>query len=58
MRVSGKALEEIEAALHEYEREIQSSRTMAESTKRTYLLHSTNFVRWLKGDFVPGVRNE
>ena len=31
---------------------------LTESTTRTYLLHAYNFVKWCKGDFVPGGRNE
>ena len=56
MRVSQKALEEIEEALRLYEREVQA-KDMTTSTKKTYLLHSTNFVRWRKGEFEPGARN-
>jgi hypothetical protein len=29
---------------------------MTPSTKHTYMLHSENFVKWLKGDVVPGAR--
>lgn len=55
MKVSSKTLQEIEAALREYEREVQVS-NMTPFTKHTYLLHSENFVKWLKGEFVPGGR--
>lgn len=57
MHVSNKALQEIEAALREYEEEVRASK-MTSSTKHTYLLHSANFVKWLKGAFVPGGRKE
>ena len=57
MHVSSKALEEIEAALREYEREVESS-NMTPSTKHTYMLHSENFVKWLKDEFVPGLRKQ
>jgi hypothetical protein len=57
MRISSKALQEVEEALKQYEKEVQSSK-MEPSTKRTYLLHSNNFVRWLKDDFVPGGRKQ
>ena len=57
MHVSSKALQEIETALREYEREVQASK-MTPSTKHTYLLHTENFVKWLKGDFVPGARKQ
>jgi Tfp pilus assembly protein PilX len=55
MRVSSEALQEIEAALREYEQEVESS-NMTPATQHTYLLHSENFVKWLKGEFVPGAR--
>ena len=55
MRVSNEALQEIEAALREYEQEVESS-NMSPATQHTYLLHSENFVKWLKGEFVPGAR--
>lgn len=57
MHVSNKALQEIEAALREYARQVEVS-NMTSSTKHTYLLHSANFVKWLKGEFVPGGRKE
>jgi hypothetical protein len=57
MHVSSKTLEEVEAAYREYEHEVHASKMKA-STKRTYLLHSENFVRWLKGEFTPGRRAE
>lgn len=31
---------------------------MTPSTKHTYLLHSESFVKWLKGDFTSGARNQ
>lgn len=31
---------------------------LAPSTKRTYSLHAENFVRWIEGDFEPGVLNK
>lgn len=57
MRVSSKTLQEIEAAFREYEREVEST-NITPSTKQTYLLHSENFVKWLKGEFVPGGRKK
>ncbi len=57
MHVSSKTLEEVEAAYREYEHEVHASKMKA-STKPTYLLHSENFVRLLKGEFTPGRRAE
>ena len=31
---------------------------LQENTLNTYLTHSTNFVRWCKGDFIPGQKNQ
>ena len=56
MHVSHKALQEVEEALRVYQNEVESSKSLAHSTKRTYLSHSAEFVRWLKGDFVPGAK--
>ena len=39
MKVSSKTLQEVEAALREYEKEVQAS-NLTPSTKHTYLLHS------------------
>ena len=55
MRVSGKTLQEVEAAPREYEEVVQSS-NLTPSTKRTYMPHSEDFVKWLKGDSEPGAR--
>lgn len=57
MYISEDTLREVEDALHEYEKEVHSSE-MTDSTKRTYLLHTRNFVRWLQGEFVPGARKD
>ena len=57
MQISRPALQEVEEALRKYEQEVGAS-NMTASTKRTYLLHSNNFVRWLKDDFVPGGQKE
>jgi Tfp pilus assembly protein PilX len=39
MKVGSKTLQEVEAALREYEKEVQAS-NLTPSTKHTYLLHS------------------
>lgn len=54
-KISPAALREIEAALKTYVDEVIDA-DLAESTKDTYAYHSTNFVRWLTGDFTPGSR--
>ncbi len=52
-KVSPTTLREVREALRRYERIVAAS-PMRESTKKTYLLHSNNFVRWLADDFEPG----
>ncbi len=60
LRISRSAADEVERALELY-RELLSEReqtgVLKESTRKTYLVHSENFVRWLKGEFDPGERN-
>jgi hypothetical protein len=51
--ISRSALAQIEDALVQYEVEVAGA-PLSPSTKETYLLHASNFVRWLKGDFQPG----
>lgn len=52
-KISQQCLSEIKAAFQRYEQEVEVSK-LQQSAKRTYLLHSRNFVRWLEGDFTPG----
>lgn len=55
MTMSSSALREVEEAFRRYEAEVEESNMTPES-KKTYLLHSRNFIRWLRGDFRPGDR--
>lgn len=41
--------------LEQYIAEVEAA-PLADLTKRTYILHATNFVRWTEGDFEPGSR--
>ena len=52
--IKSETLAEIDAALERYFREVESKQ-LALTTKATYKLHASNFVRWLHGDFEPGV---
>ena len=58
--ISRNALDEIDKALDKY-RELCAEHvedgSLAPNTEKTYLLHSTNFVKWLHGEFDPGSRN-
>ena len=52
-QISPGALTEVKAALTRYRAKIKDS-ALADNTQHTYLLHATNFVRWLEGEFEPG----
>ena len=49
------ALAEVRAALRKYEAAVEGASLKA-TTKRTYIVHAQHFVRWLAGDFTPGIR--
>ena len=53
MKISDKALVEVEEALKEYEQEVERS-NLAPDSKRTYRRHASTFARWLGGRFTPG----
>lgn len=60
MKTNIDILQEIERLYDQYHDEIETlteKGVIMENTKKTYLLHSYNFVRWCKGDFTPGARN-
>jgi hypothetical protein len=56
-RLSAPALREIETAYTAYEAEVRSA-GLRGGTVSKYLLHSSNFVHWLRGDFHPGTRGD
>ena len=53
-RISQPCLKQVRDALGTYREEVEASE-LQPSTKRTYLRHAETFVRWLEGDFEPGV---
>ena len=53
MKVTPETLRAVEKALEAYEKEIRAS-ALTPHSQKTYLLHATHFVRWLKDDFTPG----
>ena len=60
MKTDRKTIEELERLILEYEVEVERSRKdgkLSDKTANTYLAHSNNFVRWCKGEFIPGGRN-
>ena len=40
-----------------YQEEVRQA-PLAHTTKETYSLHARNFVRWIEGDFEPGILNK
>lgn len=52
-KISGESLYQVQAALENYEEAVNATAMTVES-KKTYLLHARQFVRWLNGDFEPG----
>jgi len=54
-KISAEALREVEAALKRYVEEVIAA-DLSDWSKDVYAYHSTNFVRWLTGDFRPGSR--
>jgi hypothetical protein len=53
-------ISELEKLYSIYESEVKEAMKkglLTESTARTYLLHSGNFLKWCKNDFEPGGRN-
>ena len=60
MRTSKETIKDIELLLEEYEKILiqrNCEGILMPNTVKTYLLHSTNFVKWCKGEFNPGERN-
>ena len=53
-RISYKALAEVEQAYAEYKQVVETS-SMALTSRKTYIIHADQFVRWLKQEFQPGV---
>ena len=52
-KIGGESLYQVQAALEKYEEAVNATAMTVES-KKTYLLHARNFVRWLDDDFEPG----
>lgn len=61
MNVKFEDIKIIEDALQRYEQQVHKAASeglLAPNTVKTYLLHSTNFVRWCNGQFEPGATNK
>lgn len=60
MRASQDIMREIDRLYSAYEKEVLLAKEkgfLMDNTVRTYLLHSGNFVKWCRGNFVPGNKN-
>ncbi len=53
-KVGQDTLTAVQDALERYKEVVEATELTSES-KRTYLLHAENFVRWLADDFEPGI---
>jgi hypothetical protein len=53
-KISETALSEVRAAFERYRLEVAAT-GMTRESKKTYLGHSEQFVRWLGGNFTPGI---
>ena len=53
-KLDRSCLQRVQEALERYRQEVESTE-LQPTTKKTYLTHAENFVRWLDDDFEPGV---
>ena len=53
-KINREALNLVKDALDRYEHEVDAT-DMTPESKRTYIGHAQQFVRWLDDDFEPGV---
>jgi ABC-type Zn uptake system ZnuABC Zn-binding protein ZnuA len=61
MKASQDFIKQLEELYQTYEQEVRGKSKeglLTDSTARTYLLHSGNFIKWCRNDFVPGGRNQ
>lgn len=61
MRASQEFINQLEELYQSYAQEVTQKMKIGlleEKTTKTYLRHSSTFVRWVRNDFVPGVRKE
>lgn len=61
MKASNNFIKQLEELYQMYEEEIKIKTNdgfLAPNTSKTYLLHSGNFVKWCRDEFVPGFRNK
>jgi len=60
MKISKELLIKLEELYSQYEKKIlkaEEDKCLKANTSKTYLLHSNNFMRWIKDEFQPSERN-
>lgn len=57
LRISATAIAEIETALRDYTNEVLQA-GLGEMSTNMYIDKADYFVRWLKGEFAPGMRKK
>lgn len=55
MKASQDFIKQLELLHEQYEKEVMAGK-LEPSAAKTYLRHSSTFVRWCRNDFEPGVR--
>jgi hypothetical protein len=58
-RTDKKTVVEMERLFEVYERDVEERRKdscLEQPTVNTYLSHARDFIRWCKGEFIPGAR--
>ncbi|WP_210367742.1 hypothetical protein [Bacillus sp. REN3] len=61
MKANKDFINQLEDLYQLYEKEVKERSKeglITKSTADTYLLHSGNFIKWCKGNFIPGGRNK
>jgi phage tail sheath gpL-like len=61
VKTNAETIMQIERLYSEYEKEVMEAKKdgyLMDNTVKTYLLHTSNFVKWCKGNFEPGGMNK
>lgn len=53
MRASQEFIKQLEELFQTYENEVKATK-LATNTVNTHLYHSGNFVKWCRGEYIPG----
>lgn len=61
MKASIEFLNELDGLYQKYEKEVNEALKLGyltNSTAKTYLTHSNNFIKWCNDNFEPGAKNK